>query len=334
MLQFTEEKMENAFISTIRNNLVLILSLGLVATTIGVFHYLGWWEVIGLVILNFGLGIKVKGATTLAATIAKSGGKKALFMTTGGVLLKRHIIDLSSKFFAEHSVSRYKSNIMKLIKMKINDIKNSTPMQKAKAIGSTLMSIPILYFFWSKVLGTAIQKFIYALVLPLFSALLNVIMTGFSFLAGLFVFILQLTFLNILIDKMEKSVWGKAILNAVMKIFSFLGDILDYMNKGFIWLGFDPKHYLILKSIHLNRWLEDKVNRGVNGHKRIEFRREFHMNCRDKLLMRRELKKAPAKIKMKKKVKELYRLKVKKKLTWKEKRQKRIDDEFLIGVKN
>lgn len=324
----------NPFLEAVRNNLVLILSLAFVATVIGVFHYLGWWEAIGLVILNFGLGIKVKGATTFAATVAKSGGKKALAMTTAGVLLKRHIIDLTSKFFAEHSVSRYKTNITKLVKIKFNAIKNSTPMQKAKAIGSTLMSIPILYFFWSKVLGTAIQKFIYALVLPLFTALINFIMTGFSFIAGLIGFILQLTLLNMIIDKMERNRFGKAFLHAVMKIFSFFGDILNYINKGFILIGLDPKHWLVIKSIQFNRWLEKVVNKGENARTKIRIRREIHMNSRERILHKRALRQEPPKPKMKKKVSELYRLKVKKRLTWKEKREKRINDANLIGVKN
>jgi len=103
---------------------VLVISSALAITL--VFKYLHWWDAIGLMVLNLGLGIKLHGAKTFAIAVAKSGGKKALAMTTAGVLVKRHLIDVMSKFFAEHSVGRYKDNIKKIFMMKFEDVKNSS----------------------------------------------------------------------------------------------------------------------------------------------------------------------------------------------------------------
>lgn len=304
-------------------NLVLISVLLILGLILGMFHYLEWWDAIGLLILNLGLGVKLHGAKTFAVAVAKSGGKKALAMTTAGVLLKRHIIDLASKFFAEHSVGRYKKNIVRIVKMKFDNLMASTPMQKAKTFGSTILSIPIIYFVWSKILGTAIQKFLYALVYPLFIWLFDFIAHGFGFITSAISFILQLTLLNYLINWMERRPFGRAVINWVSTIFVILGDLLDFANKLFQFVGLDPKHKLIVWSIQFNRWLERIIHNDLNGRDSLIARRRMHLTSREMLVLRRKARKEKEKESLNKKFRNFYDKKVLKKRTWQEKREER-----------
>jgi len=307
----------------LENHIVAVLVILGLVFVIGLFKYLHYWDAIGLLVLNLGLGVKLGGAKTFAMGVAKSGGKKALAMTTAGVLLKRHLIDVMSKFFAEHSVGRYKANIVTVFKMKMQDIKDSTPVQKAKAVGSTLLSVPLFYFFWTKVLGTAIQKFLYALIYPLFAGLFNFIATGFSFISSFIAFIFQLTLLNYLITWMEKRPIGRAMINWVMTTIGFLGDILNLVNSVFKVVGVDPKHRLVIWSINFNRWLERIINKDLNARDKLIQRREIHRTSREMLLVKREARKEKEKESLHKKAKTFFDEKVLKKRDWRKAREKR-----------
>ncbi len=300
----------------------VLVVLGFVSV-IGLFKYLHYWDAIGLLVLNLGLGVKLHGAKTFAVAVSKSGGKKALAMTTAGVLLKRHLIDVASKFFAEHSVGRYKANFITIVKMKLQDIKNSTPFQKMKAVGSTLLSIPVIYFFWTKVLGTAIQKFLYALVYPLFASFFSIIAQSFSFITGLIGFIFQLTLLNYLINWMERRPAGRAIINWVVTLVGFFGDVLNMFNKVFMMVGLDPKHRLIMYSIKLNRWLERIINKGLNARGKILQRREIHLTSREMLLIKRKARKEVEKETLHKKAKTFFDERVLGKKDWRKVREER-----------
>lgn len=309
---------------------IIIISIVLILLFIGVlFHYLNWWEVLGLFILNVGLGIKVKGATTVAATVLKAGGKKAVAMTATGVLFKRHAIDLVSKFLAEHSISRYKANIISLTKIKLKHMRDSKPIQKIKAALGIFTIIPVGYYLWAKVLakimGTALQKVFYFLIWPIVIVIWESIVAGLNWLTAFISFIFQITLLNILLDRLEKYRLGKIIIKSIYKIVFFLGELLEILNKLFIWIGFDPKHELIYLSIKFNRYLESKINHGKNAVQKIKTRRSIHITSREILTIKR------TQIKIKKKnrsnwtknIKEIYRIKVQKNLTYKEKRQRR-----------
>jgi len=317
-----DTQFEKAVIWLEEHIVAVLVVLGFVSV-IGLFKYLHYWDAIGLLILNLGLGVKLHGAKTFAVAVAKSGGKKALAMTTAGVLLKRHLIDVASKFFAEHSVGRYKDNIVTIAKMKLQDIKDSTPYQKMKALGSTLLSIPVIYFFWTKVLGTAIQKFLYALVYPLFAGFFSIIAQGFSFLTGLISFIFQLTLLNYLMNWMEKRPMGRAIINWVVTIISLFGDLLNIFNKLFVMVGLDPKHALIMYSIKFNRWLERIINKNLNARGKLIQRRNIHLTSREMLLIKREARKEVEKESLHKKAKTFFDERVLGKKDWRKVREER-----------
>ncbi len=227
-----------AWIHRYRSGLIILISFIIVMLLI---HYFGWWEMIGILFLKFGLGAKVAGAKSFTSAIVKAGGKKAIAIATAGMLTKRHIIDIISKFFAEHSIRRYKKNLTLVIKQQFDEIKHSTPIKKLRAFGSMLLSIPIFYFFWTKVLGTAIQKFVYALVVPLFSLLWSLILTSINFMS----FIFQVLMLNLFFDTLANYHWGKKIIAMVNYIINLLGSILVLSDIILSKIGINPKKWLI-----------------------------------------------------------------------------------------
>jgi len=319
-------KEEKTFLSFVNENKVLFLTLFLVILLICVIYYLEWWEIIGLFILKTGLGIKTHGAKTLGKAIINAGGKKVIISTTIMVLLKRHAIDSFTKYFTEHSFSRYKNNTLYYSKMKMKELKDSPPAKKIKVIGTSLMSIPIVYVFWTKVVSTAFQKLLYAAVIPFFSTLFDFISIGYNIGVSLVTFLFQVTMLNYFIDWISKYKYGEMFIDGVTKVIKSLGNLLDFLNLLISKTGFNPKHFMIVKSIKFNLWLENKLYKHLNKRERILKHREIHINSREEILIRRnEYKENRRKkdIPFKKKVKQIFREKVLKEKNWREKRKER-----------
>lgn len=299
--------------------IVVLLSLLFFLFLIYLF---GWWETLGILFLKFGLGAKVAGAKTLTHAIIKAGGKKAILIATAGMLTKRHIIDILSRFFTEHSVNRYKKNLTLVLKKKFDEIKESTLAKKLKAFGSMLLSIPMVYFFWTKVLGTAIQKFIYALFLPLITLIWNFLLTSFNFLN----FIFQVFMLNLFLDTLARYKIGQKILIVVDNIVYFIGNILNFFNTILTYIGVDPKAWLVKLSNIFNRWLESILDHGLNSVSRLYNKRKRYVNIVEQLSEKRHL---TEQIRRDKKssnwilIKKVFERVVLKKRDWRESRAKR-----------
>ncbi|RLA77325.1 MAG: hypothetical protein DRG30_00485 [Epsilonproteobacteria bacterium] len=299
--------------------LIILISFVFVALLI---HYFGWWEVIGILFLKFGLGAKVAGAKSFAQAIVKAGGKKAIALATAGMLTKRHIIDIFSKFFAEHSIKRYKRNLTLVMKRIFEEIKHSSPVKKLRALGSMLLSVPIFYFFWTKVLGTAIQKFVYALVLPLFTLLWNFIMSSLNFLS----FIFQILMLNLFLDTLANYRWGKKIITFINSTIHILGKILGLLNKLLEQIGLNPKKWIIKLSNYFNRWLESILDKGLNMVEKLRKKRERYTNIAKALSDKRyryAQSKKDKQISYWNYTRELFNEKVLKKRDWKKNRKAR-----------
>jgi len=273
--------------------------------------------------LKFGLGAKVAGAKTLTHAIVNAGGQKAIAVATTGMLAKRHIIDLFSKFFTAHSVSKYKHNLINVLKIKVNEIKNSSPIKRLKAFGSMLLSIPMIYFFWTKVLGTAIQKIVYALVVPLFTLIWNLLITSFNILT----FIFQVLMLNVLLDALANYRLGKIILNFVDKLLYLLGAVLNLFNQALSYLGINPKAWLIKLSMKFNAWLERILDQNLPEIKKIRNRRDRYINIVEAISEKRYRylqKKRVKRVSVWKQTKILFSKNILKKKSWQEIRQKRV----------
>ena len=299
-----------------RSALVILASLALITLLI---HFFGWWETLGILFLKFGLGAKVAGAKTFTQAMIKAGGKKAIAVATAGMLTKRHIIDLVSKFFAEHSIKRYKRNLTLVLKKKFDEIKHSTPVKKLRALGSMLLSVPMIYFFWTKVLGTAIQKFVYALVLPMATLLWNLILTGINFLG----FIFQILMLNIFLDTLASYSWGKKIIALIDDIVHLVGSVLGPLNTLFGYIGLNPKAWLVKLSDRFNRWLESILDKGLSQIDKIQNKRDRHINAVEALSEKRYFyaqSKHDKQISYWKYTKKLFDQKVLRKKEWRESR--------------
>lgn len=265
---------------TYRSALVIFVSLGLIFLLV---YWLGWWETLGILFLKFGLGAKVAGAKSFTHAVIKAGGKKAIAVATVGMLTKRHIIDLISRFFAEHSIRRYKRNLLLLLGRKYDEIRHSTPIKKMKAFGSMLLSFPVIYFFWTKVLGTAIQKFVYAMVLPLISLIWRLILTSFNFLGFLF----EILMLNLLLDALKNYSWGKRFLALIDHAVHLVGRLLNLFNTILGYMGLNPKAWLVRLSIRFNKWLESILDRGLSKITKVQIGRDRYINAVEALSEKR-----------------------------------------------
>ncbi len=301
--------------------LIIITTILLI---LGVIHLFAWWEALGLIFLKFGLGANIAGAKTFAHAIIKVGGKKALATATAGMLAKRHIIDIFSKFFTEHSVNRYKKNLLNVIKRKLDELLHSPPMQRIRAFGSTLLSIPLVYFFWTKVLGTAIQKFVYALVVPLFSMLWNFLSAGFNILS----FIFKVLMLNVFFDALSHYSWGKKILYVLNLFISLIAKVFTFSNKLLEYIGLNPRRWLINHSQKFNHYLESILDSGLPHIEKVQNRRDRYINIVESISVKRFLyaeKKADVKLSFWKRTKKLYRKKILKEKHFREIRAQRAE---------
>jgi len=304
-----------------RHIIGLAMSLSLLAITL-LIYFFGWWETLGILFLKFGLGAKVAGAKTFTHAVIKAGGKKAIALATAGMLAKRHIIDIISKFFAEHSISRYKNNVALVAKKKFEEIKHSSMIKKIKAFGSMLLSIPMVYLFWTKVLGTAIQKFIYALVLPLVTLLWNLLMTSFNFLS----FIFQLLMLNLFLDTISRYTIGKKIISLIDHTIYLVGRILNLFNTILEYIGLNPKAWLVKLSNRFNHWLESILDKGLSPISKLRNKRTRYINIVESISEKRYLKAQSKKDKKSSQwvyIKRLFERVVLKRRYWRRKREER-----------
>ncbi len=312
----------HSWIQTHKPALIILTSIVLTAAVI---HFFGWWEALGLIFLKFGLGANIAGAKTFAHAIIKLGGKKALAFATTGMLAKRHIIDIFSKFFTEHSVNRYKKNLLHVVKKKLDEVLHSPPMQRIRAFGATLLSLPFVYFFWTKVLATAIQKFVYALVVPLFSMLWRVLNTGFNILS----FVFEVLMLNLFLDALSHYPWGKKILYFINLFISLIGKIFTLFGKFLELIGLHPKRWLIRHSQRFNHYLETILDSGLAHMQKVQNRRDRYVNIVESISVKRFLyaqKRSKKELSFWKQSKELYRKKVLKKRHFREVRAQRAQE--------
>ncbi len=280
--KFSQSIRKNKSIVIIVTTLVLILLL---------IHYFHWWEVIGILFLKFGLGAKVAGAKTLARAVAKAGGTKAIAISTVGMLTKRHIIDISSKFFAEHSIEKYKKNLIGVFKIKLEEFKKSSMMKKIQAGVVILFSIPGVYVFYTKVISVAIQKFVYALIIPLFSIIWAFIKGSFNFIGLIF----EIIALNVFLESIAKYEWGKTFLRWIDELVYLIGNFFNLLSNLLKWLlsifgiKFNPKSYLITKSLKFNKWLESIIDKGLNKITKIEKKRDRYVNAVEAISEKRKI---------------------------------------------
>jgi hypothetical protein len=322
--------MKEKVINWIKAHKSFIVILTTLIVSVGLIHYFGWWEALGILFIKFGLGIKVSGAKTFARAVAKAGGKKVLATATAGMLLKRHLIDVVSKFFAEHSISRIKDSAKMVLKLKLKEFKETSFMKKLQAFGAFLLSIPGVYFFWTKVLSVAIQKLVYGFMFTLLTFIWNFISGMFNVLG----FILEVLALNVLLDAISSYKWGQVIIKGIDSIIYFIGDIFLYINRFIKWffslfgITFDIKGFVISKSIQFNEYLVSILEKGLTKITKIQNKRDRYVNAVEKISEKRFIyyqERRDKKVSFMKSVKESFRKRISKKKTWREKREEKLE---------
>ena len=297
-----------------------LIILTVIWVTVLLIHFFGWWEALGILFIKFGLGIKVGSAKTFARAVAKAGGKKVLATATAGMLAKRHLIDVTTKFFAEHSFSRFSDNAKRVMKLKWEEFKGTSFVKKLQAFGLLLLSIPGVYFFWTKFISVTIQKLVYALIVPLFTLIWNFISGMFNVLG----FVLEVLALNVLLEAIQNYEWGKRVVAWIDKLVYFLADIFRYLNIGIkkffklFGIDFEPKRYIIKKSMQFNNWLVNILDKGLNKITVVKNKRDRYINGFERISEKRALRKQISKdkkVSFLKTVKKSYRERFSKKLT-------------------
>lgn len=196
-------------------------------------------------------------------------------------------------------------------------------MQQLKAFGSMLLSIPIVYFFWTKVLSTAIQKVSYSLVVPLVSMLWKLITSSLNLIS----FVFKVIMLNVVLDALAHYRWGRALLYGISQTIALLAMMLNFLNNLLRYIGLNPKRWLIRHSIRFNRWLESILDRGLNYITKIQRQRDRYINIVESIAIKRSYyvqKKRDAKVSFWRESKKLFVQKVLRRKSWKEVRQERL----------
>lgn len=264
---------------------LLIVTVSLLIVIL--IYIFGYWEILALIFIKFGLGIKLKGITTLAGAMVKIGGKKALVYSTMGMLLKRYLIDVFSKFFIKHSVTRYKNTLIHIIHLKINDVKNASIIKKINAIVGLFLSIPMIYIFWTKFLSVAIQKIAYAFIYPLLSFLFSLLSYSFTFLSSFFTTIFEILLLGFFIEYMKRFYFGKEILKKVDNFFRLIWKLIIFIDSILNHFHLSPRTQLIIYSNKINKKLEEYIDKGINSINKITRNRLRYVSIIEKISQKR-----------------------------------------------
>jgi hypothetical protein len=268
--------------------------LTVISVTVGIsillyiFYVLSWFELLGLFFIKTILGFKIGGVKSFGKALLRIGGKKVLLLSTAGMLLKRHIIDLSSKFFTEHSVQRYSESIKKIAIMQFNKVRYSSLSKKIQGFFALLLSIPLISFFWTKVLSAVAQKLLYKMFYPIFLMIFTFLKNSFSFIGGLFTLFFQLLFIDFFSNLFRRSKLGKSVIAVFSFLFSLFGRVLSFFNRLLILIGIDIRHLLISYSITINKWLENIIYKKYSKRKRILIKRELRSSARGVLMKKRK----------------------------------------------
>lgn len=312
---------------TKKKKTIILTLLGV--TVIGIYillDYFAYWEIIGFFFLKTLLGMNTLGAKTFTMAVVKVGGKKAILFTTFGVLIKRHVIDILTKFFMEHSVKRYQKSIKQIINIQIQKIKDAPMSIKIRNAFVALGTYPALSFFWTKVIGGVLQKMLYKLFFPLILAITNVLLNLFGFVGSFFYLIFQVVIINFVMSGLEGSRTGRGILKGIDFIIYGIGNLFDLLNDVLKKIGLDPKHRLIVLSYKINNWLESIIDKGENTRCRLLIARERRLNNYELLQYNRNIRQASKKKKMKTirmRIRRIVNRKIKKQIPLSEKREKR-----------
>lgn len=252
-------------------------------------------------------------------TIVKKIGYKKFFVSILWVIIKRFLIEQVSNYFKKHSFERFKNNFFEVLKLKANEVKNTTFARKIAAFFSFLLGGTFLYY----ILTTYIGKIIIGLLQKVFYVLILFIGKFITFIFGLSLFIftsiMQIFFVIKIINYIEKFWIVKFFYSVVTFIFRKILNIFDFIFGTKIHLN------LIKFSRKIDEYFASILDKNFSFYEVIQRRRDRYINAVEHISIQREryiLKKREiGKSNFKKYYDKVLKKYLRKERTWKEKRE-------------
>lgn len=268
-----------------------------------IFHIYDIWNDIGLLFLESGLGIAINdlnvSATTTAVitgtgvvtktvvaksvakktffTVIKKIGYKKFFGSMIWVIIKRYGIDEAMKYFKKHSFEKFSDNLVEVAKIKLNDIKSSSPSKKMQGVFYSVGGAAFLY----SIKGTWIGGLITALIQKTFYGILTVILSFFTFIwvfiVTTFWFLLQFFLIIKILDYIERFWIVKQIYTGFTLFFRLILQIFDFVFNTHI------QSFIVRWSKLLDKKLADILDRELSLFERVQSKRDRYINVVEKI---------------------------------------------------
>ncbi|MEA3386999.1 MAG: hypothetical protein U9Q66_01000, partial [Patescibacteria group bacterium] len=265
------------------------------------------WNFLGLTFLQSGLGIAIHdlnvSATTTAvvtgtgvaakAIVVKSAAKKSflsLVKTIGykkffgsmlWVIVKRYGIDEAMKYFQKHSFEKFSDNLIAVAKIKMEDVKSSSPAKKIEGAFYTVGGAAFLY----SIKGTWIGGLITAIIQKTFYGILTVILSFFTFIwvfiVTSFWFLLQFFLIIKILNYIEQFKPVKAIYSGFTWLFRLILKVIDFIFNTKI------QGFIVRWSMVLDKKLAAILDRELSQFERIQTRRDRYINIVERIAKKR-----------------------------------------------
>ncbi len=251
-------------------------------------------------------------------SLVKKVGYKKLFVSIFWVIFKRFLIDQVTLYFKKHSLKRFKRNLIEVVELKLEEIKNTTVVKKVLAFVSLFVGGSFFYYFLTSYLGKILigilQKIFYVLILFLGKFITLV----FGLTVFVFTSIIQIFFVVKLINYIEKFWIIKSFYSIVTYIFRKILNIIDFAFGTKIHLN------LIKLSRRIDSYLASILDKNFSAYEVVQRKRDRFINSYEYLSIQREryiLKKREQNSSTVLKYYDKFLKKyIKKEKTWKEKR--------------
>lgn len=254
-----------------------------------------YWDELGIFFIENILVIDVgtvavvgKAATKSIATkktflsLVKKIGYKKLFVSIFWVIFKRFLIDQVTLYFKKHSLKRFKNNLVQVLKLKLQEVKNTTVVKKIVALFSFLLGGSFFYYFLTtyigKILIGLLQKVFYVLILFLGKFITLV----FGLTVFIFTSIIQIFFVVKVINYIEKFWIVQLFYSIVTFIFRKTLNIVDFAFGTKIHLN------LIKLSRRVDKYFASILDKNFTIYEVVQRKRDRYINSYEYISVQRE----------------------------------------------
>ncbi|GGD36147.1 hypothetical protein GCM10012288_07680 [Malaciobacter pacificus] len=266
--------MKNSYLNLVKTSLFVL----------SCFLIYKYWDDIGIffieniLVIDISTVLLVGKATTKSVvakktflTIVKKIGYKKFFISIIWVIIKRFFIEQVTNYFKKHSFERFKKNFLEVLKLKANEIKNTTFMKKIAAVLYFFLGGSFFYY----ILTTYIGKIIIGLLQKVFYVLILFIGKFLTLVFGLSIFIfssvIQIFFVIKIINYIERFWIVKAFYSSVLYLFRKILNIFDFVFGTKIHLN------LIKLSRRVDEYFASILDKNFSAYEIIQRRRDRYI---------------------------------------------------------